>query len=87
MSTTQFSTFPLVLKLRDILLPLARGFADFDNHVKTISKAVVVVTSRITSVEKTVNALVAKMALFTALEQNVNTLTECQLSHCTCMPD
>ena len=61
-------------ELRDILLPLARAFADFDNHVKTISEAVAVVTSRITSVEQTVNALVAKMALFTALEQNVNTL-------------
>ena len=31
-------------ELRDIMSPLARGFADFDNHVKTI-------TSRITSVE------------------------------------
>ena len=60
-------------ELRDILLPLARGFADFDNHVKTISEAVEVVTSRLTSVEQTVDALVAKMALFTALEQNVNT--------------
>ena len=59
--------------LRDILLPPARGFADFDKHVKTISEAVGVVTSRITSVEQTVNALVAKVAL---LEQTVNTLTE-----------
>ena len=24
-------------ELRDILLPLARGFAEFDNHVKTLS--------------------------------------------------
>ena len=53
-------------ELRDILLPLARGFADFDNHFKTISDAVGAVTSRITSVEQTVNALVAKMALLAA---------------------
>ena len=63
-------------ELRDILLPLARGFADFDNHVKTLSEAVGMVTSRITSVEQTVNALSAKMALFAALEQNVSTPTE-----------
>ena len=56
-------------ELRDMLLPLARGFADFDNHVKTISAAVGAVTSRITSVEQTVNALVA-------MEQNVSTLTK-----------
>ena len=59
-----------------MLLPVARGFADFDNHVRTISEAVGAVTSRITSVEQTVNALVAKMALFPAMEQNVSTLTE-----------
>ena len=63
-------------ELRDILLPLARGFADFSNHVKTISEAVGDVTSRIIGVEHAVNALVAKMALLTALEQNVNTFTE-----------
>ena len=63
-------------ELRDRLLPLARGFAEFDKHVETISEAVGAVTSRITNVEQTVNALLAKMALFTALEQNVNTLTE-----------
>ena len=63
-------------ELRDILLPLARGFADFDNHVKTLSEAVSMVTSRITSVEQTVNALSTKMASFAALEQNVSTLTE-----------
>ena len=33
-------------ELRDFLLPLARGLADFDNHVKTISKAVGMVTCR-----------------------------------------
>ena len=55
-------------ELRNILLPLARGFAEFDNHVKTVSEAVGVVTSRIASVEMTVHALVVKMVLFTALE-------------------
>ena len=49
-------------ELRDMLSPLGRGFADFDNNVRTISEAVGAVTSRITSVELTVNALVAKMA-------------------------
>ena len=48
-------------ELRDILLPPARGFADFDKHVKTLSEAVGMVTSRIASVEQTVNALSAKM--------------------------
>ena len=62
-------------ELRDILLPLARGFADFDYHVKTLSEAVGMVTSRIASVEQTVNALFAKMAMFAAMEQNVSTLT------------
>ena len=33
-----------------ILLPLTRGFAEFDKHVKSISEAVGAVTSRITSV-------------------------------------
>ena len=51
-------------ELRYILLPLARGFAEFDNHVKTLSEAVGMVTSRIASVEQTVNALSAKMASF-----------------------
>ena len=76
-------------ELRDILLPLARGFADFDNHVKTLCEAVGMVTSRITSVEQTVNALSANMALFAAMEQNVSTLyRKCQqLSHCTHMQD
>ena len=55
-------------ELRHILLPLACGFADFDNHVKTLSEAVGVGTSRNTSVEQTVNDLVAKMALLTELE-------------------
>ena len=63
-------------ELRNILLPLARGFADFDNHVKTLSEAVSMVTSRIVSVEQTVNATSAKMASFATLEQNVSTLTE-----------
>ena len=63
-------------ELRNILLPLARRFADFDNHVKTLSEAVGMVTSRIVSVEQTVNALSAKMASFATLEQNVSTLTE-----------
>ena len=58
------------------MLPLAPGFADFDNHVRTIGEAVGPVTSRITSVEQTVNALVAKMALFAAMEHNTSTLTE-----------
>ena len=66
----------LISELRDSLLPLARGFADFDNHVKTLSEAVGMVTSRIASVEQTVNALSAKMASFAALEQSVSTLTE-----------
>ena len=51
-------------ELRDILLPLARGFADFDKHVKTLSEAVGMVTSRIASFQQTVNALSAKMAMF-----------------------
>ena len=63
-------------ELRDILLPLVCGFADFDIHVKTLSEAVGMVTSRIASVEQTVNALSAKMASFAALEQSVSTLTE-----------
>ena len=63
-------------ELRNILLPLARGFADFDSHVKTLSGAVGMVTSRIASVEQTVNAFSAKMASFAALEQNASTLTE-----------
>ena len=63
-------------ELRDIFLPLARGFADFDNHVKTLSEAAGMATSRIASVEQTVNALSSKMASFAALEQSVSTLTE-----------
>ena len=62
-------------ELRDILLPLTRGFADFDKHVKTLSEAVGMVTSRIASVEQTVNALSAKMAMFAEMEQNFNKLT------------
>ena len=63
-------------ELRDMLLPLTRGFADLDNQVKSICEAVGIVTSRITSVEQTVNALCAKMALFAEMEQNVSALTE-----------
>ena len=63
-------------ELRDMLLPLACGFADFDNHAKTPSEVVGMATSRIASVEQTVNALSAKMASFAALELNVSTLTE-----------
>ena len=62
-------------ELRDILLPLARGFADFDNHVKTLSEAVGMVTSRIASVEQTVNALSAKIAMFAEMDRNFNHLT------------
>ena len=60
-------------ELRD-LLPLVRGFADFDNHVKTISDAVVLVTSRITNVEQIVNTLSAKMVSFAEMEQSVSPL-------------
>ena len=63
-------------EFRNISLPLGRGFADFDNHVKTLSETVGMVISRIASVEQTVNALSAKMASFAALEQKVSTLTE-----------
>ena len=64
------------LKGSEILLPLARGFADFDNHVKTTSEAVGAVTSRISSVERTVNALSANLALFAEMEQNVGAFTQ-----------
>ena len=65
-------------ELRDMLLPLVRRFADFvDNHVKTISDAVVLVTSRMTNVEPIVNTLSAKMVSFAEVEQNVSSL------HCT----
>ena len=62
-------------ELGDILLPRARGFADFDKHVKTLSEAVGMVTSRIAGVEQTVNVLSAKMAMFAVMEQNFNNLT------------
>ena len=62
-------------ELRDILLPFARGFADFDKHVKTLSEAVGIVTSRIASVEQTVNALSAKMAMFAEMDHNFNNFT------------
>ena len=63
-------------ELRDILLPLTLGFAEFGKQVMSICEAVGIVNSRITSVEQTVNALCAKVALFAATEQNVSTLTE-----------
>ena len=71
-------------ELRDILLPLARGFADFDKHVKTLSEAVGLVTSRIARVEQIVNALSAKMAMFPEMEQNFNNLTArvCKIETC-----
>ena len=40
--------------------------------VKTLSEVVGVITSRIASVEQTVNALSAKMAMFAEMEQNFN---------------
>ena len=49
-------------ELRHILLPPARGFADFDKQVKSICEAAGIVTSRITSVEQIVNALPVLMA-------------------------
>ena len=74
-------------ELRDIM---SLGFADFGNPVKIISDAVGAFTSRISSVEQ-------KMAMFTTLEQNVNTSTEnvnypttriCQIeSNATPIPD
>ena len=70
----QFDT--LHVRYLEILLPLARGFTDFGNHVKTLSEAVGTVTSRIASVEQTVSALSSKMASIAALEQNVSTLTQ-----------
>ena len=57
-----------------MLLPLTRGFADFDNQVKSICEAVGVVTSRITSVE-TFNAFSTKMALFAAPSQKMSVLS------------
>ena len=59
---------------RMVLLPLARGFEDFNNHAKTISESAGPVTSRITRVEQTVNALVVKMALSPDMEQNVSAI-------------
>ena len=71
-------------KISEMLLPFARGFADFDNQVRTFSAAVGMVTSRISSVEQTVNVLSAKMAMFAAMEQNFNTLTArvCNVETC-----
>ena len=62
-------------ELRDILLPLARVFADFYNHVKTLSEAVGMVTSELPALTRP-SMPSAKMAPFATLEQNVSTLTE-----------
>ena len=56
-------------ELRDMLLPLTLGFAEFDKQVKSICEAVGIVTSRITSVEQTINALCVKVALFATMEE------------------
>ena len=61
-------------EFQDILLPVERGFEDFDKHVKTFSEVVGMVTSNIPS-EQTVNALSAKMAMFAEMEQNLNNFT------------
>ena len=55
-------------ELREMLSPLARGFANFYIQVKTLCEAEGRVTSRIGSVEQTVNAL-------SALLKSVNSLT------------
>ena len=65
-------------ELRDILLPLARGFADFDNYVKTLSEAVGMVTSRIASVEQT--GVVCSFGT-----ERQHSCRKRQLSHCTHM--
>ena len=57
-------------ELRPSLGPLVRGFIDFENHVKTISIAVGLLTSRITNVEQIVSALPAKMVAFAEMEHN-----------------
>ena len=78
-------------EFRNISLPLG-----LDSHIMTTTSRPsvepwVLVTSRNASVEQTVNALSAKMASFTALEQKVSTLTEdvssltariCKLKRC-----
>ena len=74
--------------LRDILLPLARGFADFENHVKTLSEAVGMVTSRITSVEQSVNAFSAQDGVVCSNgTERQHRYRRRQLSHCTHMQD
>ena len=50
-------------KSLEIICNHSLGFAKFDNHVKTFSEAVGMVTSRITSVEQTVNALSGKIGV------------------------
>ena len=61
-------------ELRDMLVPLVRGVTDFENHVKTISDSVCLVTSRITNVEQVVSALSARMVAFTKMEHNFSAL-------------
>ena len=61
--------------LRDMLGLCVRGLTNFENHVKTISDAVCLLTSRITNVEQIVSALSAKKVAFTEMEQNISTLT------------
>ena len=51
-----------------MLVPLVRGFTDFENYVKTICDAVGLVTSRVTNVEQIVSSLSAKMVAFTEME-------------------
>ena len=50
-------------ELRDVLGPLVRSVTNFEGHVQTISR-VVLVTTRITNVEQIANALSSKMAVF-----------------------
>ena len=66
-----------------MVLVMTSGFADSDKHDKTLSEAVGVITSRIASVNQTVNALFAKMAMFAEMEQNFNHLIVrlCQETH------
>ena len=47
-----------------MLGPLVRSVTNFEGHVQTISNSVVLLTSRIDTVEQIVSALSAKMAAF-----------------------
>ena len=55
--------------------PLVRGFTDCENHVRSISDAVGLLTSRITAVEWVVNTLSAETVSFAEMEQNIRSLT------------